>query len=160
WLQGPGAADRGRRNRTRSRPAPRVRIAMLRFAALALMLVFLAAAPVLAEDDLGSEAQTAGYGRLFGFVGIAVGSLIAILVIIHLVKGFLAEAARGKKIAEITDILDDLPKQKRTLYLGEKVPDWKVGNRAEATAAALKLLAKSDDWFDAKYLGNLTEGAF
>jgi len=24
WLQGPGAADRGRRNRTRSRPAPRV----------------------------------------------------------------------------------------------------------------------------------------
>src|SRR5262249_38318370 len=67
---------------------------------------------------------------------------------------------RGKKIAEITDILDDLPKQKRTLYLGEKVPDWKVGNRAEATAAALKLLANSDDWFDPKYLGNLTEGAF
>jgi hypothetical protein len=133
---------------------------MQRFLALALLLLVLAASPAFAEDDLGSEAQTAGYGRLFGLVGLVVGSLVALLVIIHIVRGFIAEASRGKKIKELVDILDDLPKQKRVLYLGEKVPEWKVGNRAEATAAALKLLARADDWFDPKYLGTVTEGAF
>lgn len=134
---------------------------MLRFVPLALAVLLLTCAPALAQtDDMGSEAQTEGYGRLFGYVGIVVAAVIILLVIHHVIKSMIAEASRGQRIAQITDILDDLPKQKRVLYLGEKVPDWKVGNRIEATEAALRLLAKKDDWFDPKYLRNLVEGAF
>jgi hypothetical protein len=80
---------------------------------------------------------------------------------IYIFKGMLAEVQRGKRSGIFREeILDDAPKQKRVLYLGEKVPDWKLANREKANAAALKFLARTDDWFDAKYLAKIAGSAF
>lgn len=140
---------------------------MRRLAALALVLFLLSAAPAAAQitgDDMGSEAQTQGYGKIFGFVCAAVAGLVIILTIVHVIRGMVDETQKGKKtgISIMNEtILDDdkQPKKKRALYLGEKVPDWKVNNRIDATAAALTFLAKADDWFDPEYLAKITRGA-
>src|SRR5215207_3891062 len=119
----------------------------------ALALLALTACPALAQsglDDMGSEQQTQGYGALFGVVCGLGAAIVIILVIVQVIKGMAAEGARGKKVKVFTDILDedDIKKKKREipLYLGEKVPDWKVKNRLAATTAALKYLGKADDW--------------
>jgi predicted lipid-binding transport protein (Tim44 family) len=136
-----------------------------RFAAPALALSLLAAAPALAanDDDMGSEAQTQGYGKLFGYVcaALAVGGMI--IVGVQVGKQMAAESRRGKRTGIMQEqILDDIPKAKtkRALYLGEKVPDWKLANRLPATEAALAMLAKKDDWFDVAYLAKLVKAAF
>ena len=133
----------------------------------ALALLALTASPVLAQsglDDMGSEQQTQGYGTLFGVVcGLGAGVVI-ILVIVQVIKGMAAESARGKKVKVFTDILDedDIKKKKREipLYLGEKVPDWKIKNRLAATKAALKFLGKTSDWWDPKLMATFVQEAF
>lgn len=136
---------------------------MKRLPALALTALLLAAPPALAvdNDDLGSEAQTQGYGHIFGFVLLTAAGGILLLGGIYIVRGMMAEVRRGKSTGIFREaILDDLPKRKpRALYLGEKVPDWKVANRLKANAAALKFLARSDDWFDVAYLAKVATGA-
>jgi hypothetical protein len=140
-----------------------------RFGAPALFVLLLAAAPALAaggginDDDMGSEAQTSGYGRLFGYVcaALAVGGLVIGGVQVY--KQMAAEHRRGKRTGIMQEeILDDIPKSKtkRALYLGEKVPDWKLANRLPATEAGLAMLAKKDDWFDPPYLAKLAKAAF
>jgi hypothetical protein len=137
---------------------------MRRLPALALFALLLAATPALAadNDDLGSEAQTQGYGHIFGFVLLVAAGGILLLGGIYVFKGMMAEVQRGKTTGVFREaILDDLPKRKpRALYLGEKVPDWKIANRLKANGPALKFLARSDDWFDAKYLAKIATGAF
>jgi hypothetical protein len=135
---------------------------MRSLAAPALVLLLLVAAPVAAQtDDLGSEAQTEGYGRLFGYVCSVGGALIVLIGGVHIIKGMIAEAARGKKIGHMPEtMLDDAPKKRpKGLYLGEKVPDWKIANRRAATADALKFLARKDDWFEEKYLARVAQKA-
>lgn len=136
--------------------------------ALALLLVLLTAPPALAQsklDDMGSEQQTEGYGKLFGYVCAVVALGIIIVGGVQIGKGMLAESARGKKVKVFTDILDDddaKKKKKREvpLYLGEKVPDWKVKNRLAATRAALKFLGKKDDWWDPKLMAEFARAAY
>jgi len=132
---------------------------------LTLFVVLLVASPALATlgDDLGSEQQTAGYGRMFAYVIAAVASIVVILTVVHVIKGMMAEASRGKKSVVQEDILDEEPKKKRPempLYLGEKVPDWKIANRLKATEAALRFLTRTDDMFELKYLVDVAGKAF
>jgi predicted lipid-binding transport protein (Tim44 family) len=137
---------------------------MSRFAAL--LFALLAAAPALAQtDDLGSEQQTDAYGRLFAGVGIVAVAGVAVLVTIHFIRSFLAEASRGKTGSVITDLLDDETEKKKKkkskdLYLGEKVPDWKTKNRLAATEALLTFLAKTDDAFRKKKLTPIVTKAY
>jgi hypothetical protein len=135
--------------------------------ALPLLLVLFAASPARAAsglDDMGSEQQTEGYGKLFG---IACGAVAGIAVLAGgyiVIKGMMAEHGRGKKVSVFTDILDtdDAKKKRRepALRLGEKVPDWKIKNRMAATWAALNYLGKSDDWWDPKLMTEFVTQAF
>ena len=136
-------------------------------AALALLLVLFTAPSVLAQsglDDMGSEQQTQGYGALFGVVCALGAGIVIILVIYGVIKGMAAESSRGKKIKVFTDILDedDIKKKRKEipLYLGEKVPGWKIKNRLAATKAALKHLGKTDDWWDPKLMAEFACEAF
>jgi hypothetical protein len=134
--------------------------------ALAFLLV-LTASPALAQsklDDMGSEQQTEGYGRLFGYVCAVIALGVIIIGGVQIAKGMMAESTRGKKVKVFTDILDEdeVKKKKREipLYLGEKVPDWKVKNRLAATKAALKFLGKADDWWDPKLMAGFAREAY
>lgn len=129
--------------------------------ALALLLALFVAAPAAAQDGLDMTSQTEGYGRMFAYVGAAVAALLTILITTHIIRGMREEVSRGKKKdPHIEKILDDLPKRRREAYLGEKVPDWKIGPRQEATTAALKFLARTDPGFKLQALTTLTEEAF
>lgn len=134
---------------------------MRRLAALALFALFLAATAVRA-DDMDSEAQQNQYGHIFGYVLVVVAGGVLLLGAVYIFKGMLAEIQRGKTTGVFREaILDDMPKKKpRALYLGEKVPDWKVANRLKANGPALKFLARSDNWFDTAYLAKVATGAF
>src|SRR5690242_2047275 len=106
---------------------------MRRFTALALLHLILLAPSALAQsglDDIGSEQQTEGYGKLFGYVCGAVAAIGLIFGAIQIAKGIAAEHRRGRKVKAITDILDeDEVKKKRrdpALRIGEKVPEWKI----------------------------------
>jgi predicted lipid-binding transport protein (Tim44 family) len=136
-----------------------------RLGALALVLFLLSTIPAAASglDDMGSEQQTEGYGKMFGYVCAVAALGIAIIGGVQIAKQMAAENRRGKKTGIMQEqILDDIPKPKtkRALYLGEKVPDWKLANRLPATEAALEMLAKKDDWFDPPYLIKLATAAF
>jgi hypothetical protein len=130
-------------------------------AALALLVVLFGASQAPAQDGLDSTSQTEGYGRLFGYVCGAASALIVILVAFHVIRGMREEVSRGKKKdAHIEKILDDLPKRRRAAYLGEKVPDWKIKTRQEATTAALKFLSRTDPGFKLQSLAERAEEAF
>jgi hypothetical protein len=137
---------------------------MRRITALAVLLILGSASPVLAAlgDEFGSEQQTEGYGRLFAYVIGAAAAITIILTVVHVIKGMIAESSRGKKIFVETDILDENPEKRKEpdLYLGEKVPEWKIAQRLKATRAALKFLAESDDEFSRKKLGSVALKAF
>jgi len=139
-------------------------IPMRVLAALALVVLLLAAAPVLAQvDDLDSEHQTQGYGRMFAYICSAAAALTLVIVGIHVVRGMVDEGKRGKKPGWMPErILDNMPQKKRTdpLYLGEKVPEWKISNRKPATAAALKFISRKDDWFDPDHIIGVVDKAF
>jgi predicted lipid-binding transport protein (Tim44 family) len=129
----------------------------------ALLLALLIASPALAAlgNEFDSEQQTQGYGRLLGFVGGGLAAIVLLLVGAHVIKGMIAESTRGKKTSEFREeILDKTPEKARTLYLGEKVPDWKVVQRQDATKAALKFLSSKRDWFDRKYIVGVVDKAF
>lgn len=130
---------------------------MRRLIPLALLLVLLPAASALAAiGDAGdSEQQTSAYGQFFGYVCAAGAFLVILIGGIQIFKGMAAEQRRGKKTGfMIEEILDKEPRREddRELYLGEKVPEWKSGNRRAATWAALKLIAKKDNFFEADYM--------
>jgi len=132
-------------------------------AALALVFVLLTTGPALAQvDNLDSEHQTQGYGRMFAYVCSVAAGLTLIIVGIHVVKGMVAEGQRGKKAGYMPErILDNMPKKKADpLYLGEKVPEWKISNRKPATDAALQYIARKDDWFDAEHIAGVVDKAF
>lgn len=138
---------------------------MRRVTALALLGLLLVAPPALAQkptDDLGSEAQTSGYGRIFAYVCAVVGGGVVLIGALLVFKGFLAESSRGKRMTPLLeDILDKRkPRAVEELYLGEKVPDWKIANRVKATEAALGLLSRKDNWFELKYLVKVADEAF
>jgi hypothetical protein len=138
-----------------------------RVTALALLQLLLMASPALAQrqnmDDLGSEAQTSGYGRIFAYVCGVVGGGVVLIGALIVFKGFLAESSRGKRMTPmLEDILDKKkPREvEEQLYLGEKVPDWKIANRVKATTAALQFLSRKDNWFELKYLVKVADEAF
>jgi hypothetical protein len=137
-----------------------------RVTALALFGLLLLAPPALAQkqnmDDLGSEAQTSGYGRIFAYVCGVVGGGVVLIGALIVFKGFLAESSRGKRMTPmLEEILDKKPRQEpEELYLGEKVPEWKVANRVKATTAALQFLSRQDNWFELKYLVKVADEAF
>jgi predicted lipid-binding transport protein (Tim44 family) len=132
--------------------------------ALALALTLLIAAPALGQikgEEMGSEQQTEGYGRIFGYVCgvIALGLIVAGGY--QMFKGFMAESARGKKTGALReDVLDKTPRKDPERYIGEKVPDWKIANRTAATKAGLKFLAAYDEMFVRKDLFAVAEEAF
>jgi Tim44-like domain len=131
--------------------------------ALALVLLLLTAGPALAQvDNLDSEHQTQGYGRIFAYVCSVAAALTLIIVGIHVVRGMVDEGKRGKKPGWMPErILDTMPKKKADpLYLGEKVPEWKLSNRKPATAAALKYISRKDDWFDPEHMTGVVDKAF
>jgi len=137
---------------------------MRRITALVLSPFLLFAAPAFAAlgPELDSEAQTNQYGQIFGF-GCGGALVLGILLMIYLlIKGAKAESDRGKKRSAFREeILDDKPQKKKAdvLYLGEKVPDWKIDGRKRATKAALIYLTVKDDWFERKYLMNVVHEA-
>src|SRR5262245_36698061 len=114
----------------------------------ALVLILLLAAPVLAQDGMSSQEQTENYGKLFGYVCGVIAAGLILLGGVQIVKGFLAESARGKKTGIMREeILDKSPRKDPKRYLGEKVPDWKVANREAATKSVLRFLAGGDEVF-------------
>lgn len=135
---------------------------MRRSPVLAILFVLSIASPVLALGaEMDSEAQTQGYGRIGGFVCGGLAVVIALIAGYCIFKGMHAEATRGKKSSEFREaILDKTPMKKPALYLGEKVPDWKIATRQEATLAALKYLSSKRDWFDKKYMLKITDKAY
>jgi predicted lipid-binding transport protein (Tim44 family) len=132
----------------------------------ALLSILLTAAPALAQigEPGDSAQQTSAYGTFFAYILGAVGSLVVILLIVHQIRTMRDEARRGKKTGkELVEILDDeKPKKKKRkdLYLGEKVPEWKAGNRKAATWAGLNFLARADEAFDPKRLAKVATEAF
>jgi hypothetical protein len=137
---------------------------MRRLVPLALLLALLTASPALAAlgDEFGSEQQTEGYGRMFAYVLGAVAVIVIILVVKHVITSMVDETRRGKKVFVETDILDENAKDRKEpeLYLGEKVPEWKIKQRLKATRAALKFLTESDEAFSRKGLGAVALKAF
>ena len=137
---------------------------MRRLTALILLQFLLFVSPAFAAlgPELDSEAQTNQYGQIFGF-GCGGALILGILLAIYLLaKGAKAESDRGKKRSAFREeILDEKPKKKKpeALYLGEKVPDWKIDGRKKATKAALIFLTVNDDWFERKYITNVVHEA-
>jgi Tim44-like domain len=127
-------------------------------------MLFLLAAPALAAkedkpDD--SESQTKEYGQIFGYVCAGGGGLAVLIGGYIVVKGLLAESSRGKNRFEYREqILDKKPMKQPALYLGEKVPDWKILNRVKATKAVLDFLSEDDERFDRKYVTAAARVAF
>jgi hypothetical protein len=132
--------------------------------ALALMALLLVTTPALAQigDPGDSTQQTQAYGQFFAYVCGAIALLGFIYGGVHVIKGMQEEARRGKTTGVMREhILDEhKKKEKRELYLGEKVPDWKTGNRREATEAALRLLAREDKRFTLKHLTDVASEVF
>jgi len=132
--------------------------------AFTLLLLLAVACPVFAQGDpLDSDHQTNEYGRIFGYVCAVSGVLVVLIAGMHIVRGMIAESARGKKPGYMPEVVLDnapKPKQKETLYLGEKVPDWKIANREAATTAALKFMSRKDQWFDRKEIAMVADKAF
>ncbi|HKB05321.1 MAG TPA: TIM44-like domain-containing protein [Gemmataceae bacterium] len=132
--------------------------------ALALLAVLIVASPAVAQigDPGDSTSQTQAYGTFFAYVCGGIGLIALILGGIHVVKGMQEEARRGKTTGVLREqILDDHKKKvKRDLYLGERVPDWKMGNRKEATEAALRLLSRTDKRFTLKHLTDVASEAY
>jgi len=134
------------------------------FTALALCLVLFVASPAHAilGQELDSEQQTQGYGRIFGFVCGGLSVIAVLIVAAHVIRGMVDESKRGKKKGRMPEtILDNAPPMKKqALYLGEKVPDWKFASRRAATAAALQFITRNDDWFDEEYITKVVSKAF
>jgi predicted lipid-binding transport protein (Tim44 family) len=132
--------------------------------ALALLTLVLMAAPARAQlrEAGDSTSQTQAYGTFFGYVCGAIGLIGLIYGGVHVIKGMQEEARRGKTTGVLREqILDDhKKKEKRELYLGEKVPDWKAGNRREATEAALRILSRADKRFTLKHLTDVANEVF
>jgi hypothetical protein len=132
--------------------------------ALALLALLIAASPAAAQigDPGDSSQQTQAYGTFFAYVCGGIGLIAVILGGIHVIKGMQEEARRGKTTGVLREqILDDHKKKlKRELYLGERVPDWKMGNRKEATEAALRLLSRTDKRFTLKRLTDVATEVF
>ncbi len=133
---------------------------------LALLVVLLLAYPARAEKkemDMSSEGQVSQYGGIAAYLALSAGALVAILVGYHMLKGMKAEAARGKKSIAFTDKVLDAENKKRkvevVLFLGEKVPDWKIDNRLKATTAVLKFLSDTDELFAKKFLTKVASQA-
>src|SRR4051812_47606698 len=76
------------------------------------------------------------------------------------VRKFAGEFERGRKTG-LTDeeILDELPKKRQVMFKGEKVPEWKIAARSKATKAILKFLSYTDNWFERKYVADVTDEA-
>jgi len=131
---------------------------------LALSLVLFMASPAHAKlgEELDSEQQTQGYGRIFAFVCGGISVIVVLLVATHVIRGMVDESKRGKKKGRMPEtILDNAPPMKKqALYLGEKVPDWKFANRRAATAAALQFITRNDDWYDEEYLTKVVSKSF
>jgi len=135
--------------------------------ALALLFVVLLASPAVAEkkeQDMSSDGQVSQYGGIFGYLAAAVCAIVILLVGAHTIKGMKAEAARGKKSLAFTDkVLEAENKKKKPeaiLFLGEKVPAWKIDNRLKATTAMLQFLSCTDKWFGKKHLTKIATEAF
>src|SRR5436190_20419763 len=63
--------------------------------ALALVALLLIAAPALAlGDDMDSEHQTQGYGKIAAYVCGGIAAIVLLIGGVHVIKGFLAEAER------------------------------------------------------------------
>jgi predicted lipid-binding transport protein (Tim44 family) len=137
---------------------------MRRLTTLALSHLLLVASPSFAAlgPELDTDKQMDQYGHIFGYGCGGAVALAILLTIYYLIKGAGAESARGKKRSAFREeILDEKPQKKKpeALYLGEKVPDWKIDGRKKATKAALIFLTVSDDWFERKYLTNVVHEA-
>jgi hypothetical protein len=130
--------------------------------ALALLVLLLTATPALADlDNLDSDTQTRGYGRIFGYVCAAAALVTILILAAHMIRGMAEEGRRGKKFSHMPEeVLDKKPPKKEELYLGEKVPDWKTSNRHAATMAALEFLARKDKWYRPKQLASVADQAF
>jgi predicted lipid-binding transport protein (Tim44 family) len=132
--------------------------------ALALLTLVLTAAPARAQlGEAGdSTSQTQAYGTFFAYVCGAIGLVGLIYGGVHVIKGMQEEARRGKTTGVLREqILDDhKKKEKRELYLGEKVPDWKAGNRREASEAALRILSRADKRFTLKHVTDVASEVF
>lgn len=119
---------------------------------LAVAVALAGAAPVLAQE---------GEPRSYLPCGCCCGVLFVLIVLpILIFRGFLTELARGRKQG-MTDeeIIDELPKKRQIMFKGEKVPDWQIAPRSKATRAILKFLSCTDNWFDRKYLCDVTDEA-
>jgi predicted lipid-binding transport protein (Tim44 family) len=143
---------------------------MRKLTALAALLILLAASPAFAQrgnnaqfgDEFSSENQVDQYGQFFAIVLAGVGTLVVVIATYLVVKGMRAEASRGKTTSQFREeILDKMPKKApKALFMGERVPEWKTDNRLKATKAALKFLARADDWFKQKELTKVATVAF
>ena len=130
-------------------------------AALAIILLFLASSPVLAQNQ--EEAPPGSRGlRVMGWIsGIACCSLVFIGIPVLVIRGFMREHNRGKKMGPtMSEMLDELPKKRQVMFKGEKVPDWKIAGRQKATKAALKFLSCTDNWWEKKYMSDVADEAF
>jgi hypothetical protein len=130
-----------------------------------LVQLLLFASPALGAlgSDLDSDNQVKQYGSIFGYSCGAAALLAVVLVGYHMIKGMKAEHTRGKRPSVFREqILDESPKKKKpeVLYLGEKVPEWKIDGRRKATKAALKFLARSDELFSFNRLTEVADEAF
>lgn len=137
-------------------------IMMRRVAVLALLLLVIIDVPVRA-DELDSENQMQQYRGIFGWACGGIAALTLLLGGYLVFKGFIAEAARGKKKLEwMQKILEEeAPKTaQKDRYMGEKVPEWKIDNRTKATKAALKFLACTDNRWSLKHITAVSSQIF
>ena len=89
------------------------------------------------------------------------GSPIGLWLTWMAIRGSVREFQKGKKMGPSQEeVLDSLPKKKQVMFKGEKVPEWRIAARLKATKAILKFLACTDNWFDKKYLSDVSDEAF
>jgi predicted lipid-binding transport protein (Tim44 family) len=131
--------------------------------ALALVLVLASSALAQSQftDNDDSEHQQQQYGKIFGGVCIGLAALGTLIGGYIVFKGMIAEHSRGKKRSPFREEILDKPAKRpqQELYLGEKVPEWKISGRQKATWAALKFLSETDEKFRGKYMVKVADRA-
>lgn len=112
---------------------------------------------LLSATTLFAEGTAFAVGYVIGFL-ICFGLSLAIFL--YVLKTFLYEQSRGQRRDAFDELpIDDEPQNETATTKGEKIPDWKIAHRVKATKAVAKFIAHTDNWYEPRYLLEITEEA-
>lgn len=88
--------------------------------------------------------------------------ILCLAVTWWIIKYFYSEFERGQRPPGPTldEMAESMPRKPAVIFKGEKVPEWQIAERDQATKAILKFLAYGDNWFERKYLMEVASESF